>query len=69
MKTDFKAPQNYCEPTDTIHLRFGVKGFGFGELYFYFKDDKIYCDNEFMDKETIKQIINIMVDKSILTCI
>jgi len=69
MKTDFEADVNYCEPTDTIHLQFGVKGFGFGELYFYTKEDKLYCDNELMGKETIKKILNIMVDKAELTCI
>jgi hypothetical protein len=63
----FENLENYCEPTDTIHINFGVKGFGFGELYIYIKDGILYCDNECMSKETIKEILNIMVDNCELT--
>ena len=68
MLSDFDFEDNWCEPADNVHLRFGVKGFGWGELYFYIRDDKLYCDNELMSKETIKKILNIMVDQCELTC-
>jgi hypothetical protein len=40
---------------------------GFGLFKFYTKDDVIYCDNECMSKEFIKQILCDMVDNSVLT--
>jgi hypothetical protein len=51
----------------SLHARVGLDwsmtGFGFGQLYFYEKDGKIFCSNENMGKETIKKILNIMVDQ------
>jgi hypothetical protein len=67
-RTDFESEDNWCIPVDGIHLQFGVKGFGWGELYFYEKDEQLYCDNELMSKETIKRILSIMVDGCELTC-
>lgn len=40
---------------------------GFGQLYFYEKDGKIYCDNELLSKDTIKKILCDLVDQSTLT--
>lgn len=45
------------------------KGFGFGQLYFYFKDDEegnkvLHCSNECMSKETVKEILCSMVDNA-----
>lgn len=58
----FEHLENYCEPVNPVYLRFGMKNFGFGELSFRVQGDKIYCENELMSKETIKKILNIMVD-------
>ena len=51
-----------------IHLQFSMKGFGFGEVRFYqdAETGTIYCDNECMSKDTIKQILSMMVDQSTL---
>ena len=68
MKTDFDHKNNWCELDNGIHLKFGIYGFGWGELYFYEKDEKMYCDNELMTKDTIKKILNMMVDICELTC-
>jgi hypothetical protein len=55
-----------------LHHGFGVnwsaKGIGFGQLYFYTDNGLIYCDNELMDKEFIKQVLCQMVDDCVLTC-
>jgi hypothetical protein len=67
-ETDYEFEGNYCVLDDVMHLRFGIKGFGWGELYFYEKDEQMYCDNELMSKDTIKRILNMMVDKCELTC-
>lgn len=40
---------------------------GFGQFHFYEKHGVICCDNEFMKKETIKQILCAMVDQCVLT--
>lgn len=39
-----------------------VRDFGFGQIYFYYKDGQLYCDNEMMSKEFIKKILCAMVD-------
>ena len=67
--SDFNSEDNWCTPgKQAIHLSFSIKGFGWGELLIYEKDEKLYCDNELMSKETIKKILNIMVDNCELTC-
>lgn len=50
-----------------IYLNWGNER-GFGQLYFYQKDGQIYCDNELLSKDTIKEILCSMVDDSVLTC-
>ena len=67
--TDWEAESNYCVPASSaLYIKWGVSGFGYGELYFYEKDEQIYCDNELLSKDTIKKILNIMVDNCELTC-
>lgn len=62
---------NNCEDRVDLHapisLNFSVKGFGFGQLYFYQDDNEvIHCSNECMSKERIKSILAQMVDQCIL---
>ena len=67
--TDWDDKNNYCVPVqNTLYMKWGISGFGFGELFFYEKDDQMYCDNELMSKDTIKKILNVMVDNCELTC-
>lgn len=53
-----------------LHDRFGLdwslKGCGFGQLYFYEKDGKIYCQNECMSREAVRHIMNTLVDQCVL---
>ena len=51
-----------------IYLNWSIPIVGFGQLYFYEEDGVIYCDNELVDKDMIKQILNVMVDQCVLTC-
>ena len=44
-----------------------LKGIGFGQFYFYEKDGKVYCNNEYMSKEYIKRALCAMVDQCELT--
>jgi len=53
--------------TVTLHDNFGLnwssKGIGFGQFYFYNKDGKIFCSNEFMSKDFIKKVLCQMIDE------
>lgn len=40
---------------------------GFGQFYFYTQDNKLYCSNEGMRREFIKQVLCELVDQCILT--
>jgi len=60
---------NKCKPhirAPRVILQWTKENFGFGELYFYLKDGQVHCDNECMDKDTIKEILCSMVDICIL---
>lgn len=49
-----------------IYLNWDMSGLGFGQLYFYQDSSgNIFCDNEFVSKEIVKEIFNLLVDKSI----
>lgn len=50
-----------------ITLSWCKSGVGFGEFTFYNKKGKIYCNNETMSKEFIKEMLCKMVDDCILT--
>lgn len=58
---------NSYEDEVSIHKSFGLnwsaKGCGFGQFYFYEKDGKIFCQNEYMGKEFIKRIMCQLVDQ------
>jgi len=44
-------------------ISFSMKGFGFGQVVFYNDEDgNLRCDNECMSKDTIKKIMNTLVD-------
>lgn len=52
---------------DGFVIVWSEKGRGFGQYHFYTGDDgKIHVDNECDGKETIKRILNRMVDEAIL---
>ena len=57
-----------CEPACGITFNWSRKDVGFGQLYFYVKDGVMYCDNELMGKEFIKETLCKMVDDCELTC-
>jgi hypothetical protein len=54
-----------CE--DTICFQWAKPGTGFGGFIFYYKDGKLYCDNECMSKEFLKERLCKMVDDAELT--
>jgi hypothetical protein len=64
----FDNCETYCEPNPGAYFRWSKKGRGFGELSFYFKDDKLMCGNELMSKEFIKKMLCLMVDECELDC-
>jgi len=43
-------------------LQWGAKGIGLGAFTFFFKDDKLMCDNECMSKAFVKKALCAMVD-------
>lgn len=48
-------------------LNWSLKGKGFGQLYFYVDNNKnLRCSNEMLSKDSIKRILNLMVDQCIL---
>lgn len=75
----FNNLDDICEPvslTDeemvdgTALFSWSKKGYGFGMLYFYFKEDDngkkvLHCDNEYMSKERVKEILCNMVDNAV----
>ena len=65
MKTDniFSRVEDVCNVSGNATFLWSKKGTGFGELYFYEKDGVTHCHNEFMNKKTVKDILNIMVDQ------
>ena len=39
---------------------------GFGTFTFYEKDGKVYCDNEYMDRESVKDALMFLADSCIM---
>lgn len=68
LQESFEKFEDSCGPAQPCYFQWSAKGIGFGELYFYEKDGKIYCDNELMGKEFIKRMLCKMVDDCELTC-
>jgi len=59
--------ENSCEVAGTALFNWSLKGFGFGQIYFYTSTDgKTHCDNEYMSNEKIKEILNTLVDTCIM---
>ena len=51
-----------------IYLHWQVSDIGFGEIYIYEQDGKLYCDNELMSKDFIKAAFCKLIDECELTC-
>lgn len=64
----FDSCGDYCKPDGNGGYNWSVKGLGFGQFYFYIKDDKIMCSNELMGKEFIKKMLCQLVDECVLDC-
>lgn len=47
-----------------INIMWGIKKFGFGEISFYFEDNKWKIDAETLDKDFVKMILNEFVDRA-----
>lgn len=62
----FDNCENHCEPNDTTAFNWSAKGVGFGQFYFYIKNDKVHCENECMSKEFVKKMLCQMVDDCVL---
>lgn len=46
-------------------IQYGANGFGFGTVTFVIKEDgSLYCDNELLDRKTIKYILSNLVDRA-----
>jgi hypothetical protein len=57
--------ENYFETkTENIMFSWSIKGFGFGTTTFYYEDGKLKCDNEAMNKDSIKKILCEFVDRA-----
>jgi hypothetical protein len=54
------------DPKKCIIFQWSLTGIGFGSLYFYEENNKLICDSEHLDRDSVKQILNNLVDKSIL---
>lgn len=48
---------------NNFSLSWALKDIGFGQFYFYKKDGKTYVSNEGMGKESIKRVLNALVDE------
>lgn len=67
IKDMMEAVPNYTEPAQPFSIVWGLKGMGWGELYFYIGEDrKVHCGNELMSKKFIKERLCQMVDDCIL---
>jgi len=52
------------EKTVNIMFAWGIDNYGFGTTTFYYKDNKLKCDNETMSKDSIKKILCEFVDSA-----
>lgn len=60
--------EDSCEPFRRITFNWTAKGKGFGQLVFYVDetDGKVHCENEMMNRETVRRILCSMADNCIL---
>lgn len=56
-----------CVPNGMLSLNWTAEKCGWGQLHFYEKNCRTYCDNEIMSKKFIKAALCQMVDDCILT--
>lgn len=55
-----------AEANGSITLFWSAKGVGFGQYFIYTgEDERIHIDSECMSRESVKKILNIMVDQAI----
>ena len=63
----FDSMEDSCAVVDTATFNWSLKGKGFGQLYFYTDEDgKTHCNNECMSNESIKKILNTLVDTCVM---
>jgi len=70
LKEFFNQFGDSCEPDGHGGYNWSAKGRGFGNFYFY-KNDKdgyVWCGNEIMSREFIKDMLCKMVDNCVLDC-
>jgi hypothetical protein len=53
--------------TETVMFSWGIKGFGFGSITFYYEDEKCYCENEGLTKDQVKLLLCEFVDNAKFT--
>ena len=63
----FKQVRNQVELYDPFTVTWIMRDVGFGSFSFYTEDGKLYCENETMSKEFVKQVLCEMVDQCELT--
>ena len=52
---------------EKVIFEWGVNKFGFGQTVFLYEDGKLKCDNEYLDKDTIKKLICEFIDRAKFT--
>lgn len=62
----FENFENSVSVLNDFTLAWTAKNKGFGQLFFYEKDGKIYCANEGVSKDFIKKIMTDLVDECML---
>jgi hypothetical protein len=67
VKALFQQTPDSVDLSNEFTIEWTSTNVGFGQFKFYTKDDVVYCDNECMSKEFIKQVLCDMVDNCVLT--
>ena len=66
MTEELNKRPNRCCPIGHADFSWTSETKGFGHLTFYVRNGVIFCDNESMDREFIKQNLCDMVDEIVL---
>jgi len=69
MAKEYKKVYGFVPKTiiySPVTIEWSVKDIGFGTITFWQDKDKIYCDNEMMDKAFILKVFSILLDKAVL---
>ena len=64
IKAMFDSVPNSVTLHEMIRFNWSQAGRGWGELGFYMHEGKLMCMNECMSKDTVKGILNMLVDLS-----